>query len=56
MDVEAEFKYEAPKLTELGTLAALTLAPCKPKHEGLVPDHVWHYHCEDGSVIVVGSM
>ena len=33
MDVKAEFEYEAPNLTELGTLAALTLAPCKPKHE-----------------------
>ena len=56
MDVKAEFEYEAPNLTELGTLAALTLAPCKPKHADLVPDHVWHYHCEDGSVIVVGSV
>ena len=52
MNAKAEIEYEAPELTELGTLAALTLAPCKSRHADLVPDHVWYYHCADGSVIV----
>lgn len=47
--------YQAPALTELGSLPALTLAPCKPKHEGLVPGHVWDYFCADGTLVVLTS-
>lgn len=47
--------YQPPALTELGSVPALTLAPCKPKHEGLVPGHVWDYFCADGTLVVVTS-
>lgn len=47
--------YEPPSLCEIGSIADLTLAPCKPKHYDLVPDHVLAYLCDDGSVIVVSS-
>ena len=49
-------RYEPPELTVLGSMAKLTLAPCKPTPADHVPDHVWHYHCDDGSVIVVASV
>jgi hypothetical protein len=48
-------RYEPPALQVLGSLAELTLAPCKPTPGSHVPDHVYSYFCDDGSVIVVGS-
>ena len=47
--------YEPPELTTLGWLAKLTLAPCKPNPTQHIPDHVWHFHCDDGRVVVLTS-
>ena len=48
-------EYTPPALHVLGSLAELTLAPCRPTPAAHIPDHVYGYFCEDGSVIVVGS-
>jgi hypothetical protein len=47
--------YEPPTLTVLGDVASLTLTPCKPNPAAHIPEHVWSFHCADGSVIVVTS-